>query len=1342
MFEIDDKLFGYISKSSDLDENIIQRYKNSLIFIGDEKQIYIPTINSYVGIGVSYLDNVINHSQFTFFGDSSNNQTKITIGGVTKEHGINADKLDGYHAKDLLDSFSGGTLSSEGNILTQSEHSIKIGGGTPQKAGKSENVKIINSATWAYAYSGSYTTTSYNLVLRYNVNGVESSYAYIPKIYAYSASYLDGKGAKDLFTFFGNSTNDKTKITIGGTTYEHYVNAAYLQNYHADVFLQRFRRTNNTVTSQPNQGMFPPAILELLSAGYPVYDDPEFAIGTNSCNVYNNSGGGTVTITRQDDDQFSANSSGKILKITTNGTASPGTGGFYQVINSRADAIFVQVFRAKIPVNYNVINAENSQGTNATITWLTERAGTGKWEWYARLVYCGNSGTFSSGGHVYLSGVNGASNTSVTWYISHITLIDITKGNYNGLRTRYTDNAEKIKTISRSDNSTHYITFVDSNNSPADYENLYTNNGIYFNPNKYSLGHGNNNDISGKYSHAEGETTQATGQASHTEGIDTYANSKGAHAEGSETEATGNYSHAEGTQTIASGQSSHAEGTETRATTKGAHAEGSETEATGNYSHSEGYLSQASGKSAHAEGNDTRAYGENSHAEGYKTIADDKGAHAEGSETEATGKYSHSEGSKTTASNEYAHVEGYKSNASGKYSHAEGNETDATNESAHSEGLKTKASGIGSHAEGQNTEAIGQYSHAEGYQTTTRGEYSKAIGYKSETSSEARAAFAGGNQSYAGAYYSFAFGTGISVSHENEASFGKYNKSNSDTIFSIGGGSSSNKYNLIEVTTSGILKVYNGIYFGGQSTFGTSKQPIYWNAGVPTPCDFSINASINSGTANRIAWYSGTNTISSGTITTDGGYLGKVDYLSVNTDHQTTYRLKVNGDSYINGTLETPGPVRITSTAGEKNILIGNQDSSGSNKPAIIKSANAALYFGTGTSWSGIGGTITTTLFLSGDNKVGIGTTSPSQKLHVSGGLLAITNNSKTLTIGANDNSYYHFTGSDTAPFYFSNESIFKGNVYPYTDLTYNLGTSSNRWANIYGGVLRLQGTNSDPSTSSGARIEFTYDSGNDRLQPVYISYTPNDSYREPAGLKIFGGTSATPAWLEVESKVYSNGFYHNGLSSNHINYVLTADGGYKQWSENATASTIVSRNSDGDICANYFNTNIELDTTNTIGTVFVGKSDDGYIRKVSLDRFGKIISPSIRSNEIITINKTLTVTEAWMDSGITTESGENKDFYEGDGTYIIQISHDDLGNDGKKSIYSGIITIFDGTDGTETEEIILHHASVGPPTKRLYIRIQQVTNSSSQGHAKIQIAASSNWGSSHELTFKFRKMI
>lgn len=196
-------------------------------------------------------------------------------------------------------------------------------------------------------------------------------------------------------------------------------------------YLPRLRMTN------PDPGHASigaiPYIFALKAAGTPVYGDPEFKDGNNGVGYYNNSGGGTVTVTRISDNQNSANSSGYILQISTStGTASPGRGGFVQNITSRAGAVFCQIFRAKIPTGFTVENAENNMGDGYRTYWLTDRAGTGKWEWYCRITICGLSGNMHGGGHVYLSG-SGA----VTWYLSYCNLIDLTKGNYDGLRSLY-----------------------------------------------------------------------------------------------------------------------------------------------------------------------------------------------------------------------------------------------------------------------------------------------------------------------------------------------------------------------------------------------------------------------------------------------------------------------------------------------------------------------------------------------------------------------------------------------------------------------------------------------------------------------------------------------------------------------------------------------------------------------------------------------------------------------------------------------------------------------------------------------------------------------------------------
>ena len=59
-FNLTNKLFAYISYGVDLSDNIAQQYKNSLIFIGDEHQIYVPAKNAYVGVGMTSYNYTVN----------------------------------------------------------------------------------------------------------------------------------------------------------------------------------------------------------------------------------------------------------------------------------------------------------------------------------------------------------------------------------------------------------------------------------------------------------------------------------------------------------------------------------------------------------------------------------------------------------------------------------------------------------------------------------------------------------------------------------------------------------------------------------------------------------------------------------------------------------------------------------------------------------------------------------------------------------------------------------------------------------------------------------------------------------------------------------------------------------------------------------------------------------------------------------------------------------------------------------------------------------------------------------------------------------------------------------
>lgn len=121
-------------------------------------------------------------------------------------------------------------------------------------------------------------------------------------------------------------------------------------------------------------------------------------------------------------------------------------------------------------------------------------------------------------------------------------------------------------------------------------------------------------------------------------------------------------------------------------------------------------------------------------------------------------------------------------------------------------------------------------------------------------------------------------------------------------------------------------------------------------------------------------------------------------------------------------------------------------------------------------------------------------------------------------------------------------------------------------------------------------------------------------------------------------------------------------------------------------------------------------------------------------SNNLTTITKSLNVTQAWMDTGITSTN------LPANGTYIVQVqvnANDSTGN--MYSCYSsGVMSWYkDGTNDTETDEIILHRSGHAYG-KTIYLR----TIMQSSGVLKLQIGASSGIGKAYTYTFKFKRII
>lgn len=121
-------------------------------------------------------------------------------------------------------------------------------------------------------------------------------------------------------------------------------------------------------------------------------------------------------------------------------------------------------------------------------------------------------------------------------------------------------------------------------------------------------------------------------------------------------------------------------------------------------------------------------------------------------------------------------------------------------------------------------------------------------------------------------------------------------------------------------------------------------------------------------------------------------------------------------------------------------------------------------------------------------------------------------------------------------------------------------------------------------------------------------------------------------------------------------------------------------------------------------------------------------------SNNLTTITKSLNVTQAWMDTGITSTN------LPANGTYIVQVQVSANDNTGAMwhCYNSGVMSWYrDGTNDTDTDEIILHRSGHAYG-KTIYLR----TVMQNSGVLKLQIGASAGIGAAYTYTFKFKRII
>lgn len=118
----------------------------------------------------------------------------------------------------------------------------------------------------------------------------------------------------------------------------------------------------------------------------------------------------------------------------------------------------------------------------------------------------------------------------------------------------------------------------------------------------------------------------------------------------------------------------------------------------------------------------------------------------------------------------------------------------------------------------------------------------------------------------------------------------------------------------ITASTSTVGSAINPIFMSAgrlsasTASIGSGVRGVYLSAGAITPMSYELRATVNSGTANRVSFYSGSNQISSANgLYTTGGNLGI--NATTTTVNSTNYILYVNGASYLNGDISRVGNI-------------------------------------------------------------------------------------------------------------------------------------------------------------------------------------------------------------------------------------------------------------------------------------------------------------------------------------------------------------------------------------------------------------------------------------------------
>lgn len=169
-----------------------------------------------------------------------------------------------------------------------------------------------------------------------------------------------------------------------------------------------------------------------LPNGKLVNQDPNFKVGVDSVSAYNNTGNGNITVSRIVRQADNPSSSSHEVQIRCIGAGSPNYGGFYRIIRSKSNAVFLTKYVIKLPLGWRLHAYQNPLGVGGKDRFIGLQIGTGRYETYYRLTQCGETGVFSTFGHVAVSVSDNTkaqiptATVPLVWYLAQLECYELT----------------------------------------------------------------------------------------------------------------------------------------------------------------------------------------------------------------------------------------------------------------------------------------------------------------------------------------------------------------------------------------------------------------------------------------------------------------------------------------------------------------------------------------------------------------------------------------------------------------------------------------------------------------------------------------------------------------------------------------------------------------------------------------------------------------------------------------------------------------------------------------------------------------------------------------------------